>query len=307
MAREQRHPARAARRPQPASHERYLWDTGFHWGEWLVPGEEMEEFDSFVAADEGDVATAYFAHSAGLMARIAALLGKADEALRYADLAAEVRAAWQAEYVDDNGRLTPDTQANHVRALAFELVPAELRPVVAERLVELIRKADTHLGTGFLATPYLLPVLADTGHLDVAYDLLFQDTEPGWLVMIDRGATTVWEQWHGVDADGVAHESLNHYSKGAVISFLHRYTAGIQLVEPAYRRFRVAPRPGGGLTSAEAAHESPYGRIESSWRIEDGVLRLRVVVPAGTEAEIVLPSGSTSTAGPGTHTFEESA
>jgi alpha-L-rhamnosidase len=307
MAREQRHPARAARRPQPASHERYLWDTGFHWGEWLVPGEEMEEFDSFVAADEGDVATAYFAHSAGLMARIAALLGKADEALRYADLAAEVRAAWQAEYVDDNGRLTPDTQANHVRALAFELVPAELRPVVAERLVELIRKADTHLGTGFLATPYLLPVLADTGHLDVAYDLLFQDTEPGWLVMIDRGATTVWEQWHGVDADGVAHESLNHSSKGAVISFLHRYTAGIQLVEPAYRRFRVAPRPGGGLTSAEAAHESPYGRIESSWRIEDGVLRLRVVVPAGTEAEIVLPSGSTSTAGPGTHTFEESA
>jgi alpha-L-rhamnosidase len=178
---------------------------------------------------------------------------------------------------------------------------------VAERLVELVRKADTHLATGFLATPYLLPVLADAGHLGVAYELLRQDTEPGWLVMVDRGATTVWEHWNGVDDAGVPHESLNHYSKGAVISFLHRYTAGIELLEPAYRRFRVAPRPGGGLTAAQAAHESPHGRIESAWRIEDGVLHLRVVVPPGTRAEVVLPSGSTSLAGPGEHTFEENA
>ena len=115
------------------------------------------------------------------MGRIAALLGRDDDADRYAGLAAEVRAAWQTEYLDDEGRLTPDTQANHVRALAFDLVPAELRPAVAERLVELVRKADTHLGTGFLATPDLLPVLADSGHLDVAYELLQQDpSRPGW-------------------------------------------------------------------------------------------------------------------------------
>nr|WP_246325032.1 family 78 glycoside hydrolase catalytic domain [Petropleomorpha daqingensis] len=308
MAREQRHPARAERRPDPAPHEQFLWDSGFHWGEWLVPGEAPNaDFQAFVQSDEGDVATAYFAHSAGLMARIARLLGRDDDAARYALLAEDVRTAWQAEYLDADGTLTPDTQANHVRALAFDLVPAELRPTVAERLVELIRKADTHLGTGFLATPDLLPVLADTGHLDVAYELLLTDTEPGWLVMVDRGATTVWEHWNGVDADGVPHDSLNHYSKGAVISFLHRHTAGIQPVEPAYRRFRVAPRPGGGLTRAEAAHESPYGRVESAWRIEDDVLHLRVVVPAGTSAEVVLPSGTTVAAGPGTHTFEESA
>jgi alpha-L-rhamnosidase len=260
-----------------------------------------------VQSDEGDVATAFFAHSAGLMARIARLIGRDDEAVRYADLADDVRAAWQAEYLDADGRLTPDTQANHVRALAFDLVPAELRGAVAERLVELIRKADTHLGTGFLATPYLLPVLADTGHLDIAYELLFQDTEPGWLVMVDRGATTVWERWNGVDAEGVPHESLNHYSKGAVIWFLHRYTAGIEPVEPAYRRFRVAPRPGGGLTRAEAAHESPNHRIVSAWSRAEGTFRPRVVVPAGTTAEVVLPSGTTSTAGPGTHLFEETS
>ena len=88
-----------------------------------------------------------------------------------------------------------------------------------------------------------LPVLADTGHLDVAYELLASDTEPSWLTMIDRGATTVWERWNGVSADGVPHESLNHYSKGAVISLLHRYAAGIELLDdgPAYRRFRIRP------------------------------------------------------------------
>jgi alpha-L-rhamnosidase len=311
MAREQRHPDRTAARPQPSPHERYLVDTGFHWGEWLVPDEEITDFRAWVAADKGDVATAYFAYSSGLMARIARVLGRDDDATRYAQLSVRVREAWQAEYVDADGRLTPDTQANHVRALALDLVPEDLRPAVAERLVELIRKADTHLGTGFLATPYLLPVLADTGHLDVAYELLLQDSEPSWLVMVDRGATTVWERWNGVSADGVPYESLNHYSKGAVISFLHRYTAGIDLVEPAYRRFRVRPRPGGGLTSAEAAHDSPYGRIESAWRIEDGVLRLRVVVPAGTQAQVVLPDATTHLAtthlaGPGEHTFEGS-
>jgi alpha-L-rhamnosidase len=303
MAREQRHPARSAARPDPAPHERFLWDTGFHWGEWLVPGEEIGDFGAFVAADKGEVATAWYAHSAGLMSRIAVVLGRAEDADRYAGLAAEVRAAWQAEYLDDEGRLLPDTQADHVRALAFDLVPAGLRPAVAERLVELIRKTDGHLGTGFLATPYLLPVLADTGHLDVAYELLLTDSEPGWLVMVDRGATTVWERWNGVSADGVPFESLNHCSKGAVISFLHRYTAGIELVDPAYRRFRVQPRPGGGLTWAEAAHESPYGRIESAWRVTDGELHLRVVVPAGTQAAVVLPDGSTHSAGPGEHTY----
>jgi alpha-L-rhamnosidase len=307
MAREQRHPTRAERRPEAAPHEQYLWDTGFHWGEWLEPGNGPGEFETFTQADKGDVATAFLAHSAGLMARIARLLGKEDDAARYAELAGNVRAAWQAEYLEGDGRLTPDTQANHVRALAFDLVPEELRPAVAERLVELIRKADTHLATGFLATPYLLPVLADTGHLDVAYELLRQDSEPSWLVMVDRGATTVWEHWNGVDADGVPHESLNHYSKGAVISFLHRYTAGIEPVEPAYRRFRVAPRPGGGLTAAEAAHDCPYGRIEASWTVQEGRFHLRVVVPAGTQAEVVLPSGTTTLAGPGEHTFEENA
>ncbi len=308
-----RHSERVARRPEPLPHERYLWDTGFHWGEWLVPGEDLkaiDEFEAFRRSDKADVATAYFAYSARLMSRIAGVIARSADAARYGELAERARAAWQAEFIGPDGRLTPDTQANHVRALAFDLVPAELRSDTAARLVELVRAAGNHLATGFLATPHLLPVLADTGHADIAYELLFSDTMPSWLYMIDRGATTVWERWDGVRPDGTPFESLNHYSKGAVVSFLHRYVAGIRLLDdagPAYRHFRIEPFPGGGLTWAEAQHDSPYGRIESAWRVDGGGLHLTATVPPGTTAEIVLPGRAPETVIAGRHTLTTGA
>ncbi|MBV9953531.1 MAG: hypothetical protein JO291_16370 [Acidimicrobiia bacterium] len=136
----------------------------------------------------------------------------------------------------------------------------------------------------------------------MAYELLFQDTEPSWLHMTEHGgATTIWEEWNGVRENGTVSASLNHYSKGAVISFLHRYVAGLQLVEPGYRRFRVAPRPGGGITSARATHDAPHGPIEVRWSLGGGQGRVAVTVPDGTEAELVLPDGTTDVLGPGTH------
>jgi alpha-L-rhamnosidase len=302
-ARTHRHGSRVEARAEPLPHEQFIWDGTYHWGEWIKPGAEPHDH---VRRDQGSVATAFLQHSAALAARIGRMLGHEAEAVRLEDLAANVLRAWRAEFIGPDGTLTPDTQANHVRALAFGLVPDELRPHTAERLVGLIREAGTHLGTGFLATPYLLPMLADTGHLSVAYELLLRDTPPSWLAMVERGATTVWESWEGVDDEGLPHESLNHYSKGAVISFLHNYVAGITLLDgqPAYRRFRVEPRPGGGLTWAEAVHDSPYGRIESAWHANGSEFRLTVTAPPGTVAEVVLPDGALCDQGPGTVTYE---
>jgi alpha-L-rhamnosidase len=307
VARTMRHPSRAERRPEPAPHEAFIWDGGFHWGEWLEP-QGFPDADSLMAdlwtKDKGDVGTAYLHRSALLAGRVGRLLGKDAEVDRLETLAANALEAWRREFIGSDGSLTPDTQANHVRALAFDLVPDDLREQTAARLVELVRAAHTHLETGFLATPYLLPVLADGGHLDVAYELLLQDTPPSWLYMVERGATTVWEAWEALGPDGTPRGSLNHYSKGAVIQFLHTHTAGIQPVDdtPAYRRFRVEPRPGGGLTWAEGVYDSPYGRIESSWRIHGERFELTVTVPAGTTAEVVLPDGTRNDVGPGAAT-----
>jgi len=297
-----RHPDRAAARSEPAAHERYLWDTSFHWGEWLEPGGAPADFGAFVRADKSEVATAYLCRSAATVVRVAAVLGLPEEQWhRYRDIAAGALDAWRREFLRADGTLAVPTQASHVRALAFGLVPEELRAPVAARLAELVGLADGHLTTGFLSTPCLLPVLADHGYLDTAYELLLQDTPPSWLTMVARGATTVWEEWEGVDGHGVAHASLNHYSKGAVAAFLHRYVAGLRPASPGYRTFEVRPRPGGGITSATARHISPFGPIEVSWRLRGGSMELDLLVPPGTSASVLLPGEAPRNAPPGRH------
>ncbi|PRY45007.1 family 78 glycoside hydrolase catalytic domain [Umezawaea tangerina] len=287
----------------PAPHERYLWDTGGHFGEWLEPGETPNP-DPRV--DHGIVATAYLARSAELLGRMSVLVGRSPD--RYRELAAAVRDAWRREYLGPDGTIAVPSQANHVRALAFDLVPDDLRATVAKRLAD---SACQGLGTGFLSTGLLLPALADNGHLDVAYRVLMSTGVPSWLGMIAQGATTIWERWDGVDAAG-ARGSLNHCSKGAVISFLHTHIAGIRLPEDpgpdeaGYRRFVVAPQPGGGLRAAEAEHHSPYGPIRSAWRIGADGFRLAVDVPPGTRAEIRLPNGRVDEVRAGHHVVESS-
>ena len=133
-------------------------------------------------------------------------------------------------------------------------------------MAKLVRDNGTRLATGFLSTPDLLPMLAEHGHLDVP------------------------------------HESLNHYSKGAVISFMHRYVAGLVRLEPTWRRFLVQPRPGGGITWASASHETPHGLAAVSWTLSDG-FEMTVTVPPGCVADVVLPDGTTHEVGPGTVTL----
>ena len=304
-----RHPARAAAQATPAPHEQYLWDAGFHFGEWMEPGGPAPDLFASRSMDNGIVATAYYRHSSAIMARAAAVLGKDAEARELRDLSENVRRAWQHEYLLADGTVRGGTQANCVRALAFDLVPDAARTAVTEQLASLVREAGTHLGTGFLATPYLLPALADNGQLDLAYDLLMQDSAPSWLVMVDRGATTIWEDWNGLGPDGSAQGSLNHYSKGAVISFLHRYTAGLRQApgSAGWERVIIEPRPGAGLTSASTSHHGPQGLIEVGWTIHDGVLTLTATVPPGTTADVRLPGEPAAAVGPGTHEFSADA
>ena len=112
----------------------FLWDSGFHWGEWCEPGGNPSAVFT-LEQDMGDIATAFLHRSSSLLARAAALVGRDDVHERYRALADAVLSAWRAEFIDDDGRVQPDTQANLVRALAFGLVPDALRASVADRLV----------------------------------------------------------------------------------------------------------------------------------------------------------------------------
>jgi alpha-L-rhamnosidase len=310
-ARTERHHTRVQRSRHPEPFEEFLWDGTFHWGEWTEPKERSADGTpinpvthdpmAWFMADKGEVGTAFLCRSTATLARVAAVLGHADEASRYARTAEQVRSAWQAAYLRSDGRTAADTQSSYVRALSFDLIPCEMRDAAASRLVELIRSADTHLRTGFLSTGDLLPVLADTGHADVAYDLLFQRTAPSWLHMLDRGATTIWEDWEGIDEFGVAHESLNHYSKGAVIRFLHTHALGLRQAtgSVAWESVVIEPMPAPSLTWASGSHEGPQGTIQVAWRIEGGEFHISAELPPATTARIVFPDATSVEAGPG--------
>ena len=136
---------------------------------------------------------------------------------------------------------------------------------------------------------------------------------PSWLYEVRQGATTIWERWDGLDENGVcpigndgtdSMISYNHYASGAVGDFLYRRVAGLEPIEPGYKRFAVRPIPGGNLTGASASVRTPYGVAASAWRIENGAFTLTVTVPVGTTCLVTLPDGTTETVGSGTHAFE---
>ncbi|MFF1883084.1 family 78 glycoside hydrolase catalytic domain [Pseudarthrobacter sp. NPDC058196] len=310
-ARTTRHHARSHVTPEPEPFEEYLWDGTFHWGEWTEPkkrdadGKLIDPVQdnpmAWFMEDKGEVGTAYLYRSAATLSRTAHVLGRTEDAAQYADIAESVRQAWQDAYLRADGNTATDSQASYVRALSFGLLPDEARGPATDRLVELIRSEDVHLGTGFLSTGDLLPVLVEAGREDVAYELLLQRSTPSWLNMVDKGATTIWESWEGIDEDGNAHESLNHYSKGTVLRFLHEFTLGLRQDQGSvgWRSIVIAPTPGPGLTWARGSHETPNGSIKVHWQLDGEELGIDADIPADTTARIVFPDGAEYAAGPG--------
>lgn len=282
--------------------ETYIVDTGMHYGEWLRPGESMtREMMKNAVRPPAQVATAYLANSARLLARTASILGFAEDAAHYENLSTKTREAYRAAFVRRGGsRIGVDKQDDYVRSLAFDLLEPDEVNAAFERLAQLIEKSDGHLATGFLSTPLLLSVLVDHGRSDLAYRILLQPTSPSWLAQLDRGATTVWETWEGYDRSGHAKMSHNHYAFGSVAGWMLEYIVGIRVSAPGYRRFIVNPTPGADLTHARGSLSTAFGTIESGWRLQDGVLTLDVTVPPGTEAVIRI-AHVTEVRGPGLH------
>jgi alpha-L-rhamnosidase len=253
----------------------------------------------------GVIGTAYYAYSIRLLAEMAGAIGRDADAARYAALARDTAQAFVDTYVSADGTVQGDSQTGYVLAIGMNLLPETLRAKAADRLVANVQRHDWHLSTGFLGTPDLLPALSDTGHLDVAYRLLLNDTYPSWGYEIAKGATTVWERWNSIMPDGsfgdVSMNSFNHYAYGAVGDWMYRTVAGIQpdAGNPGYTHLTFAPQPGGGLTSARASYRSAQGVIGSDWDLDArGDMRLRLTVPANTTATMRIPA-------PGRHAVTE--
>jgi alpha-L-rhamnosidase len=264
-------------------------ELGNSYNDWLAPGDDDTPHEL--------LATAYWAHDAALMAEIASVTGREDDAAGYRALHAKIRSAFTDAFVAGDGRVESGTQTAYVLGLHMGLVPDELRGAAADRLVAAIRDAGWHLTTGFVGVGYLLPVLSSCGHNDVAYRLLEQRSLPSWRYMADQGATTIWERWDGWHPERGFQSpwmnSFNHYSLGSVGEWLYRFLLGIDQ-EPGtagFSRLLLRPCPGGSLSWARGSYQSVRGTIRSGWERAGGQFTFRAEIPPNVTATVRIPSG----------------
>jgi alpha-L-rhamnosidase len=245
-------------------------------------------------------ATAFWAHSTDLVARMAAVLGKKEDAARYTALHDRIKTAFNAAWVKPDGRIEGDTQAAYALALHFDLLPDAQRGAALKHLLAGIDHYNGHLSTGIHATHRLMLELARAGQTDAAYKLALLREFPSWGFMIENGATTIWERWDGyVKGRGFQNpgmNSMNHWAFGAVGEWMWRGILGISPNDdaPGWAHFTVRPQPGGGLTSASGKYDSIRGPIRVAWNIEAGFITLRVSVPPNTTAAIFVPTSNPS-------------
>ena len=275
--------------------EPYLWNTGWHYGDWLFYSVDNDTSGVSAVTYKPLIQQCFFANSADVTAKAAAVLGLEKEAAYYADVAAKAREAFCNAYLTPAGYLVSATQTAYVLALNFDMLPEPMRPVVAARLADKVREYG-HITTGFLGTPYICHVLSEWGYTDLAYMLLLRQQYPGWLYPVTMGATTIWERWNSMMPDRTipnnGMNSFNHYSYGAIGDWLYRDAVGLHETSAGFKTMAVKPHTGGGFTQMRAEQITPYGRAAAEWRDEAGVFTLEVTIPVNTTAEIYVPSTS---------------
>jgi len=283
----------------PEEIDRYLWNTGFHFGEWLIPSLSADPGTGFEICKESSFYTAPFFgyQTTWLFSQIAALLDQ-PEAEYYADTADRMKCAIQKGLMY-TGKLPGNLMGAYVLAFAFNLVPEDLRADYEARLLSLIEEYSGCLDTGFLATPFLLDVLADLGHPDLAHSLLWQNKQPSWLYEVEQGATAIWEHWNALDVEfGNRVVSFDHYAFGCVDDWISRKIAGINSIGPGFHNILICPESDDRLTWCARTFESEAGEIAVAWN----KIQLTVTIPCNCTATVIW-HGVETQIGSGRYTF----
>jgi alpha-L-rhamnosidase len=275
-----------------------LWNTGFHFGDWLFYRPNDDNEGRSAVTDKYLIAQCFYANSTQLLINAARVLGKDEDARVYSELLQKIKDAFVREYVTASGRLVSGTQTAYILALNFDMLPEILVKQAAERLVANIRDYGNHLTTGFLGTPYLCHVLTRFGYDSIAYKLLLQDTYPSWLYPVKMGATTIWERWDGLKTNGTfqtpSMNSFNHYAYGAIGDWMYRVMAGLDTYQDGvgYKHIRIWPHIGGGFTNVSASLQTYYGELSSGWKLYGNRALMDIEIPVNTIADVYIPANN---------------
>lgn len=307
---------------KPDEIEKFLWDTGFHYGEWLIPSQNRGGLNMKNMKENMQMSACYTApifgwNSVQTFANIANILAQAseDNALyetdrkKYQDIADHMKHAIQQGVIRQDGSMPSELMGAYVLPIYFDLVPEQHRDTFAQNLVDSLEKNRMCMDTGFLATPYLLDSLCKIGREDLAYKLLWQDQSPSWLYEVDAGGTTIWENTFGYDEEGnPGYLSFNHYAFGCVADWMYRMISGIEANEPGFQKILIKPHLTERLKFCQRTFLTEYGMVKSAWEIRETkkgrMFVLDVTIPCNTTASVVLPDGQSDQIGSGEYHYE---
>ena len=277
-------------------------------GDWLSP--EGDKNDNTLLWE------AYYIYDLEMMAKMADVLKKTDDAVVFRNSMVERKTYFSKTYINaESGKTIKsdrhlfDNQVSYAVPLALGVFSAKDEKIAANYLVEAIKRKNTDdsgailpefsLMTGFIGTAWISKALSDHGYTEIAYRLLQQTKYPSWLYSVDQGATTIWERLNSYTVEkgfggNNSMNSFSHYSFGAVGAWMYNYSLGIQRDEnePGFKHFilQPSPDPTGQMTFAKGFYDSMYGRIESSWKTEKRILIYSATVPPNTSATLYFPT-----------------
>ena len=289
----------------------YRNKRGGDWGDWLngstllIPGWRAEG----CSVPNELSATAIWARSTEIVAKIAGALGDSQAAAEYRQRHHRIKTAFQQAFLKPDGTLTGDAQAGYALALHYGLIDDPMRHKVAGRLAEAVRSRGGHPTTGLVSTRPLFEALSENGLHDDACRMILLREAPSLGYMIENGATTIWERWDGyIKGRGYGHprmNALNIPTLGSAAAWVWRYLAGIAVDEasPGYKHFFIQPSPCDGVDWVRASYNSVRGPITVEWKKVSGRLNLKVSVPPNTTATVKLPDGTTKSLESGQYTL----
>jgi alpha-L-rhamnosidase len=235
-------------------------------------------------------ATAFYYLDAHVLSQIAGLLGKDEDAARYAKLADDIRAAWLAKFRHaETGTYATNSQCSNAIALVMQLAEPEDRERALAALVKDVRDRGNAMTAGDVGFRYLLQALAEGGQSDVIYAMINQDERPGYGYQLKKGATSLTEAW-----DANHHASHNHFMLGHITEWFYKDLVGIDSdpAGPGFKKIIIRPTPVGDLKWAAATYKSVRGPISVRWERDGDRFKLAATLPANTTATVYLPAAA---------------
>jgi alpha-L-rhamnosidase len=264
------------------------WELGRRDGDGLVDsvcGDYLSPGTSGPAPEDrrltGSLFLARALHDTARLCRLTGRRDSASELVAAADaLVASVDRVFWDEASGSYRTAAAYRQTPNLLAVGMGFVDPDRVERVVSSVVADLESRDRHHDVGHIGSRYLMPVLADHGHAQLALDVLRRDGTPGWKQWLDRGHLTFMEMWEEP-------RSSCHYFHGTPAIWLYEGLVGLRRGTDGWQHFTVRPQLDTDVSHARLTRGTRQGTVGVDWdRDRDTV---RVLVPDGCTATLTLP------------------